>query len=281
MKICAAFSEGRSISGQAAKKHNSPFLKNKPRSSRKDAADILVIDVRDIPVDWLDKLLNLGARVGAESLAARVHELQKENRHLKTLSVTDGLTSLYNKRFFTKQMAVEINRTHRTGEPFCLIFIDLDNFKTVNDTHGHAAGDAFLVRLGSQILGKIRPTDFACRIGGDEFAMILPATTLRDGVRIAGRCLSIVEEAALAVELPVSASIGVDQYEITRTADCAVFLHEVDQLLYRAKKEGKGKIVHPEIALADAASVTREEREVLYHIFRPASSGRRKHAKTG
>ncbi|HQL00678.1 MAG TPA: GGDEF domain-containing protein [Smithellaceae bacterium] len=207
--------------------------------------------------------------------------MNKENRRLRALSVTDGLTGLYNKRFFSKQIDVEINRTRRTGEAFSLIFIDLDNFKAVNDTHGHAAGDAFLVRVSAGLCSKIRPTDFACRIGGDEFAVILPTTTLRDAVRIAGRWLELIEKTASETGLPVSASIGVDQYEAACAADGAAFLHGVDQLLYRAKKEGKGKIVHPDLMPEDAASVTREEREVLYHIFRPASSGKRKQSKTG
>ena len=281
MQADAASPEGRSISAQTASKQITLPLKTSLRPSRKNNRDILVVDVGDIPAQWREKLLERGTLVEAGDPSVRIHQLSKENRRLRALSVTDGLTGLYNKRFFSKQIDVEINRTRRTGEPFSLMFIDLDNFKAVNDTHGHAAGDAFLVRVCEGLCAKIRPTDFACRIGGDEFAVILPSTTLRDGVRIAGRWLALIEQAASETGLPVSASIGVDQYEAACATEGAAFLHGVDQLLYRAKKEGKGKIVHPDLQAEDAASVTREEREVLYHIFRPASSGRRKHSKTG
>ncbi len=207
----------------------------------------------------------------------RLIQLEQENHHLKSLSVTDELTGVYNKRFFSRQLKVEIVRTQRTGEPFCLIFIDLDNFKIVNDTLGHAKGDEFLVKMCCQINLNIRPTDFACRFGGDEFAIILPATSLVDGVKIAKRWHELFLQVAKEMNLPVSSSIGVDQFNASSQQSAQEFLHQVDQLLYNAKRTGKGKIAHPDIATPDSKAVTREERELLYHIFQP--SGHKQHLR--
>jgi diguanylate cyclase (GGDEF)-like protein len=174
-------------------------------------------------------------------------------------------------------LTVEIVRAQRTGEPFCLIFIDLDNFKIVNDTLGHTKGDEFLVKMCRQINLNIRPTDFACRFGGDEFAIILPATSLLDGVKIAKRWHEIFSQVAKDMNLPVSSSIGVDQFSASSRQSAQEFLHQVDQLLYKAKKTGKGKITHPDIEIPDSKAVTREERELLYHIFQP--SGQKQHLR--
>jgi diguanylate cyclase (GGDEF)-like protein len=212
-----------------------------------------------------------------DDLLQRLIQLEKENRHLKSLSVTDELTGVYNKRFFSRQLAVEIVRTKRTGEPFCLIFIDLDNFKIVNDTLGHAKGDEFLVKMCRQINLNIRPTDFACRFGGDEFAIILPATSLMDGVKIARRWHELFLQVAKEMNLPVSSSIGVDQFSASSQQNAQEFLHQVDQLLYDAKSTGKGKIAHPDIDIPDSKAVTREEKELLYHIFQP--SGHKQHLR--
>jgi diguanylate cyclase (GGDEF)-like protein len=198
-------------------------------------------------------------------------QLEKENRHLKSLSITDELTGLYNKRFFNRQLTVEIVRTRRTGEPFCLIFIDLDNFKIVNDTLGHDQGDEFLVKTCRQINENIRPTDFACRFGGDEFAIILPATSLRDGIKIAERWHKLFLQVATEMHLPVSSSIGVDQFNASSKLSAQEFLHQVDQLLYKAKETGKGKIVRPDTEMPDSEAVTWAEKEILHHIFQPAA----------
>ena len=206
-----------------------------------------------------------------DDLLDRIFRLEEENHHLRNLSIKDGLTGLYNKRFFNSQLKVEIARTRRTGEPFCLIFIDLDNFKAVNDMLGHAMGDEFLVKVSRRMKAKVRPTDFACRFGGDEFAVILPATTLRDAVKIAGRWHYNIERAAADMRLGVSASIGVDEFEAASPLDAQAFIERVDQRLYQAKREGKGRIAHPEIEKHEDRAVTWAEKEVLFHIFQPKS----------
>jgi diguanylate cyclase (GGDEF)-like protein len=234
--------------------------------------EFILIAAEDITAAHRAKLLPYSIRFRPQDdLFERLVQLEKENRHLKSLSVTDELTGLYNKRFFNRQLTVEIARTQRTGEPFCLIFVDLDNFKIINDTLGHTKGDEFLVKTCRQITSNIRPTDFACRFGGDEFAIILPATSLRDGIKIAERWRKLFLQVATEMCLPVSSSIGIDEFNASCKLGAQEFLHQVDQFLYKAKKTGKGKIAHPDIELPESKAVTWAEKEILYHIFQPSA----------
>lgn len=247
-----------------------------------DASEYIVIAAKDLTEGQRAKLYVKGLAIHAyDDLLDRLAKLEKENRRLKSLSITDELTGLYNKRFFNAQMNIEIARTRRTGEPFCLVFIDLDNFKTVNDTRGHDAGDTFLLNIGQKITASVRPTDFACRFGGDEFAVILPATTLRDSITIARRWHQLILKSARDLHLPVSSSIGVDEYDASCKLSADEFLHRVDQHLYQAKRTGKGKIVHPTIDIRESKPVTWAEKEILFHIFQPSQAKKKLQQKTG
>jgi diguanylate cyclase (GGDEF)-like protein len=247
-------------------------VKTKTASAQKERqAELILIAAEHISAAQRAKLLTHGFSFRPQDdLLHRLIKLEKANRRWKSLSVTDELTGLCNKRFFNRQLNVEIARTQRTGEPFCLIFIDLDDFKIVNDTLGHTKGDEFLVKMCRQINLKIRPTDFACRFGGDEFTIILPATSLRDGIVIADRWHKVIQEVAREMKLPVSSSIGVDEFNASSKLGAQEFINQVDQLLYKAKKAGKGKIAHPDVEIPDSEAVTWEEKEILYHIFQPS-----------
>ncbi|MDQ5987502.1 MAG: hypothetical protein CSYNP_03247 [Syntrophus sp. SKADARSKE-3] len=244
---------------------------NKSRSSKQDGMpEVFLIPAQDIPSDELKKFINKGIIIKPEDdLFNRLLKMERDNRHLRSLSITDGLTGLYNKRFFNKQLSIEVARTKRTGEPFCLMFIDLDNFKSINDTLGHAKGDEFLIKICRLISRKIRPTDFACRYGGDEFTAILPATPLLDGIIIAQRWHEVINNVALEMKVNVSSSIAIDEYDAASTISAHDFLEKVDQELYRAKKTGKNKITHPDIMRHGIAEtkVTPEEKETLYKSF--------------
>ena len=251
-----------------------------PAASKTGKAGFLLLAIKDIPAASRTRLVAKGIAIGAkEKLLPRLWHLEKENQHLKSLSITDELTGLYNKRFFNRQMNIEIARTRRTGEPFCLVFIDLDNFKTVNDTLGHDRGDDFLSRLCREMTVNVRPTDFACRFGGDEFSMILPATSLRDGIAIAERWHKLILRVAADMRLPVSSSIGVDEFDASCKLSADDFLHRVDQYLYEAKHTGKGKIAHPKVEISEPKAVTWAEKEILYHIFQPSTKKKRPHPR--
>lgn len=239
--------------------------------SEKDQPEVFFILTDDLPPEELSRLLQSkkGVTVSLnDDLLQRLLKLEKDYHYLKALSLTDELTGLYNKRFFNQQLKIEITRTKRTGQPFCLMFIDLDNFKSVNDTLGHAKGDKFLVNLCRLICRKIRPTDFACRYGGDEFVIIMPATHLADGISIAQRWHDLIGQVASQMKLDVSSSIGIDEYDVSCTLKAEEFLDRVDKELYNAKKTGKNKISYPGRHLharrVEEKFVTPAEKDALY-----------------
>lgn len=239
--------------------------------SKKDQPKLFCILTADLPPDDLTKLLQLkkGVTVNLkDNLLQRMLKLEKDYHHLKTLSLTDELTGLYNKRFFNKQLKIEIARTKRTGQPFCLMFIDLDNFKSVNDSLGHAKGDEFLVALCRLICRNIRPTDFACRYGGDEFIIIMPATYLVDGISIAQRWHDLIKQVASQMDLNVSSSIGIDEFDFSSSLKAEEFLDKVDKELYNAKNTGKNKISYPggslQVVETKEKFVTPAEKAALY-----------------
>ena len=181
-----------------------------------------------------------------DDLVSQVAELEQENRHLRTLTLTDELTGLYNYRFFAKQLAVEMARTMRTGQACSLIMIDLDDFKQINDTFGHDEGNTFLVRVTETLTQRLRPTDIMCRYGGDEFAVIMPATDLLDAVRIAERLNVSVSGLPPKLDKPFSVSIGVAEYHPERCdhSDTKHLISLADKALYRAKQRGKDGICY-------------------------------------
>ncbi len=271
----------------ASHKHLQNILKKvKPKSgkllSKKDQPEIFIILTADIPAEKRTELLKSkkGITLNPEdNLLKRLLELEKENRHLKSLSQTDELTGFYNKRFLNKQLKIEITRTKRTGQPFCLMFIDLDNFKSINDTFGHAKGDEFLINVCHLICEKIRPTDFACRYGGDEFVIIMPATFLLDGISIAQRWHNLIVQVAAQMEVNVSSSIGIDEFDVSCTLKAEEFLDKVDKELYNAKNTGKNKVSYPGERLkankAEEKFVTPAEKDALYKGSAPLKQKRK------
>ena len=181
-----------------------------------------------------------------DDLTTKPADLEKENRHLRSLSLTDELTGLYNYRFFARQLDIEMARTMRTGQACALIMIDLDDFKQINDTFGHDRGNTFLVQVSQALARKLRPTDIMCRYGGDEFAVIMPATDLSDAVRIAERLNAAVSTLSPELEKHFSVSIGVAEYEPERSGelDMNQFIRSADKALYRAKERGKDGICY-------------------------------------
>lgn len=206
------------------------------------------------------------------TLSERISALESENRHLHSIALTDDLTGLYNKRFFNRQLTVEMERTKRTGLTCVLMMIDIDNFKLLNDSMGHDAGDLFLVRLGHSFRSHIRPTDYACRFGGDEFAAIMPVTEMKKGLILARRIAAAVVKAAppLPEELgcQITLSIGIAAYDAFSLLSTHDFFRQVDGALYQAKNNGKGQIVCADAKSgkkhSDMTFVTSEEKAALF-----------------
>lgn len=156
-------------------------------------------------------------------------------------SYNEALTGLLNSRGLTERAIVEITRSQRSGNNLVLALIDLDHFKQVNDTLGHAAGDAILSEVGDILQRRLRRTDIAARLGGDEFAILMPET---DGAG-AGVVLESIRKSVAAMaaarNLPLTTSIGACVF--TRApADVDSMRREADKLMYDAKRAGRNRI---------------------------------------
>ncbi|MHB8828969.1 MAG: diguanylate cyclase [Syntrophales bacterium] len=172
----------------------------------------------------------------------RTEEALKDNeKRYHELSITDDLTQLYNSRHFHVQLKSEIERSNRYGQPLTLLLIDLDNFKTFNDTYGHVEGDQVLMRLGLVFKRCLRLTDSAYRYGGEEFTIILPMTSGADGTVTAERIRTELKKETFSPipgqDVHLTVSIGLAQYKPQEEMNA--FVHRVDQLMYRGKKKGK------------------------------------------
>lgn len=163
----------------------------------------------------------------------------------QNLAVTDKLTELPNRRLFDERLAEEINNAERQGKPLSLLMLDIDDFKRINDTHGHIAGDKVLQTLGHALLGQLWKVDLAARYGGEEFAVILPHTDASAALNVAERISRSI--ATTAIPLPngrkIGATVSIGIACFPRCGETGESLIEhADQALYTAKKEGKNRV---------------------------------------
>lgn len=170
--------------------------------------------------------------------------LQESESRYRELSIIDDLTRLYNSRHFYVQLKIELDRANRYEQPLTLLMLDLDNFKDFNDTYGHVEGDQVLLRLGRVIKRCLRETDLAYRYGGEEFTILLPMTTSKNGFVTAERIRKEFKKEtftpALDRDVHVTVSIGLAQYKPQE--DMRAFVHRVDQLMYQGKRNGKDRV---------------------------------------
>ncbi|MCK1737481.1 GGDEF domain-containing protein [Bradyrhizobium sp. 138] len=158
------------------------------------------------------------------------------------LALLDDLTGVANRRHLLQRLTEECARSERSGAPFSLLVIDLDGFKTINDTHGHAAGDACLKHFTLMAQTRLRPGDMLARTGGDEFCIVLPSSPVREAAAIARRVLEVCRqdaEACTGDEIPIAISIGVAQWDRGIGAFPDRLMANADHALYAAKKNGK------------------------------------------
>lgn len=176
-------------------------------------------------------------------LARRV---RRQNRELDELSRTDMLTGLSGRRDWQERAEHELRRRHRTGHPTCLLMLDIDNFKSINDRFGHAVGDDVIRAVAGVIRDSIRNIDSAGRFGGDEFGIVLEGTRYRQAAMVAERIRRSVEWVVLQSTPAAHCSVSIGIAEaVDGHADLHEWLEAADGALYRAKSAGRNRVAGP------------------------------------
>lgn len=179
---------------------------------------------------------------------AQLDEALQALDEVEHLALTDDLTRLGNRRAWEARIRDEFHRYQRYKTGSSVIMIDLDDFKSVNDRHGHLVGDKVLTMIGSIILGLLRESDFGARYGGEEFALLLPSTDIQGGVALAERVRRALEVAGLkdgADEVEVRASFGVSVFH-PEDNSARKAMERADRALYQAKAQGKNRTASEE-----------------------------------
>lgn len=174
-------------------------------------------------------------------VAARTAELQRLNAELDQLARTDALTGVPNRRQSNERLHEEFTRFRRSQTPYAVLMLDIDFFKKINDTHGHATGDAVLQQVAKTLRRSLRDTDFVGRTGGEEFMVILPMTRLHEGAMVAEKLRHTVATTAIAPVGTVTVSIGVQEVAPGH-ASPEQAVHDADQMLYLAKQAGRNQV---------------------------------------
>lgn len=170
----------------------------------------------------------------------QLEELKKYTKKCEQLSITDGLTGIYNRKFMDTQLTHEIKRANRYKNDFCLILMDIDHFKEINDKHGHLFGDKVLIRCVSTLSQNIRSSDFLGRWGGEEFLILCPNLTLEDSFKVAEKLRSEISQINFHTDFQVTSSFGVAQYIDSDNSD--QLINRVDKALYLAKDNGRNRV---------------------------------------
>lgn len=188
--------------------------------------------------------INATSFVLAVVAAAKLRELYD---HERKMARTDFTTGIANARALEETLALEIGRAQHAGETVSLAYLDVDNFKAVNDTLGHATGDTALVEIAATLKRELRSTDTVGRLGGDEFALLLPMTADDEARRVVARLQSRVAALAAERRWPISLSIGL----VTCGAGAGSareLLDAADELMYRVKESGKASVLQGRLA---------------------------------
>ncbi len=180
-----------------------------------------------------------------EDLEAEIEARQRLEDRLRHLASHDELTGLPNRRFFMDQGRAEIARSYRYRHPLSVLLLDLDHFKQINDQHGHATGDAVLGAFAQRCRTLLRESDMVARIGGEEFAMLLPQTDADNGAVVAERLRRHLADAPIETDsgaIPLTVSAGLATLPAEQVG-IDTLLQQADERLYRAKEQGRNRVV--------------------------------------
>jgi two-component system, cell cycle response regulator len=211
-----------------------------PRLAR--ALDMGVNDYLTRPVDRSELL----ARCRSQLKRKRYQDQLKDNfQKSLEMAVTDSLTGLYNRRYMTNHLATLVDEGAHSGKSLSLMILDIDFFKAVNDTYGHGAGDEVLKEFAKRISMNVRGIDLACRLGGEEFVVVMPDTGLETATSIAQRLRTRVAERSFSTDtettIDVTVSIGLASANWPDD-NAEALLERADQALYKAKRDGRNRV---------------------------------------
>jgi two-component system, cell cycle response regulator len=206
----------------------------------------LEIGVNDYLVRPFDKNEIL-ARARTQIRKKRYTERLRDNVQLSIeMAITDALTGLYNRRYMETHVGTLVDQAHARGKPLSVLILDIDYFKSINDTHGHDAGDAVLQDFAVRIRKSIRGIDLACRYGGEEFVVVMPETDMAVATMVAERLRRRIASEPFPIQkgarmIEVTISIGIAA--LGPGDDAAAVIKRADQALYRAKRDGRNRVV--------------------------------------
>jgi diguanylate cyclase (GGDEF)-like protein len=192
--------------------------------------------------DYITKPFSFSELLARVRVGSRVVHYQQ---HLEYQTQVDSLTGLFNRRAFEKKIHEEFERSKRYHNPLSLLILDIDNFKTINDTYGHHGGDAALVKISETFREKTRQSDFPSRYGGEEFVLVLPETDQENALQVASKIHDAIRSCAFgttARPFRLTVSIGVSSTSTRFYSDWREMLDDADQALYLAKNTGKDRI---------------------------------------
>lgn len=174
-----------------------------------------------------------------------IQDLSDAQRRMEELVHRDALTGLHNRRYFESRLAIEFARATRFGEALTLVLLDVDHFKSVNDTHGHPAGDQVLVQTGRLLTSAVRSIDLVARVGGEEFALLLPNTAEAGATGLVQRIIDRVRQHHFGLSqdaIHVTLSAGMATCPQQGCADLRVLYEHADRALYQAKRRGRNRL---------------------------------------
>jgi len=203
-----------------------------------------VIQLRNFKPDLLTTYAISFLYVLADYAAIAINNARAMAR-IHTLSITDDCTSLYNSRYLYTMLQQEVERSRSTSQQFCLIFLDLDHFKSVNDTHGHLVGSKLLMEVGDMLRSNFRPGDLGFRYGGDEFVVLLPNTSKSQGtefaLKVRDQLRSTHFTGGASLSLQLSASIGLATFPEDGDAVHSI-IRSADNMMYQVKNSTRDDI---------------------------------------